>query len=82
MRKFLVYIIICLSLGNCCFAAEALILSDVIREAKEAQLRQAAEEKLNNLTPVKNNEKIPVQYEQNASEKINLNEITQQNQQN
>lgn len=79
MGKFIFCIIVCfLSSNNCCFAAEGLILSDVIREAREAQLRQAAAEKLEKeLMPIKNNETINKVStgEQNACEKINPEEI-------
>lgn len=79
MGKFIFCIIVCfLSSNNCCFAQEGLVLSDVIREAREAQLRQAAAEKLEKeLTPIKNNETISQvsKGEQNACEKINPEEL-------
>ena len=58
MSKFILCIIVCLLSSNSyCFAQEGLVLSDVIREAREAQMRQAAADKLEQeLTPVKNNE--------------------------
>lgn len=43
MNKFIFCIIVCfLSSNNYCIAAEDLILSDVIREARETQMAQIA----------------------------------------
>lgn len=74
MGKLIFCIIVCfLSTNSYCFAEENLVLSDVIREAREAQMRQAAAEKLEKeLTPIKNNETISQvsNGEKSASEKI------------
>ena len=74
MGKLIFCIIVCfLSTNSYCFAEENLVLSDVIREAREAQIRQAAAEKLEKeLTPIKNNETISQvsNGEKSASEKI------------
>lgn len=77
MGKFIFCIIVCfLSSNNYCFASEGLVLSDVIREAREAQLRQAAAEKLEKeLTPIKNRDTTRTNGEQNACEKINSEAI-------
>ncbi len=55
MRKFCVIILNFLLLTNICFAQD-LVLSDVIREAREAQLKQQAMQKTEMaMQPVKNN---------------------------
>ena len=55
MKKFFLIIVSILVLSNCCFA-QGLVLSDVIREAREAEMKQLAIKKAEEvmLKPVKN----------------------------
>ncbi len=79
MGKVLVYILIMSLQFNTCIAAE-LELSDVIKEAREAQFRQAAkpDDIQKNVQQVKNEIKKQHACEKNAAEKINPQEIMQQ----
>jgi len=81
MGKVLVFILIMILQINTCIAAE-LELSDVIKEAREAQFRQAAkpDDIQKNVQQVKNEIKKQQTCEQNAAEKINPQEIMQQKQ--
>ncbi len=75
MRNFLILCLLGLNAFNYCLAQE-LVLSDRIREAREAELRKIAQERLEkNLTPIKNNKTTDILGEQQANEVINPQEI-------
>lgn len=77
MEKLIVYILIMIFAANTSIAAE-LELSDVIKEAREAQFKQAAkpDDIQKNVQQVKNDLRQKQQTcEQSAAEKINPQEL-------
>ncbi len=90
MGKFLISILSVIFISNTCFA-EALVLSDVIKEAREAQMKKELLQNNKAMKPVKNdcvsqsnsmdtynqikNQTAKLQNEQTAEEKLNINEI-------
>ena len=87
MGKFFISIFTVIVLTNSCFA-EALVLSDVIREAREVQMKKELPENNTAVKPVKNDcvsqsdnvgkynqTNSQMHYEKSAEEKLNVEEI-------
>lgn len=78
MRNLLIITAIIISSVNYTYA-EPIVLSDIIQQAREAQMKQAAKEKAEQamMQPVKNNN-TNSNCEQNANERICPNEVLEQ----
>lgn len=76
--KYYFCIIIMTLAPKSCFAAQDLVLSDVIREAREAQMKIASKEQIKtNIEQTKKqiNNNNTIEGEHHAAEKLNPNEI-------